>query len=152
MISSTSPHTDREQVEELVHRYADAVVRRDADQWGSCWTEDARWVLGPTRDVVGRPAIVELWTKAMGTFDAVVQNVLNGEVRFDGSTAMGRWYILEHFRRASGEPGMLMAYYDDTYALVDGAWLFTSRALVAQYQGPPDLSAPFLNRVGAAPS
>ena len=77
MNSSTSPHTDREQVEELVHRYADAVVRRDADQWGSCWTHDARWVLGPTRDVVGRPAIVELWTKAMGTFDAVVQNVLN---------------------------------------------------------------------------
>jgi len=152
MNSSSSPHTDREQVEELVHRYADAVVRRDAAQWGSCWTDDARWVLGPTRDVVGRPAIVELWTKAMGTFDAVVQNVLNGEVRFDGSTATGRWYILEHFRRSSGEPGMLMAYYDDTYAQLDGAWLFTSRALVAQYQGPPDLSAPFLNRVEVAPA
>ena len=34
-----------------------------------------------------------------------------------------------------------------TYVLVDHAWLFASRALVVQYQGPPDLSAPFLNDV-----
>ena len=30
---------------------------------------------------------------------------------------------------------------------IDGVWLFASRALVVHYQGPPDLSAPFLNDV-----
>lgn len=135
----------RDAIAELVHRYADAVVHFDGDKWGACWAPDATWVLGPGREVEGREAIVGLWHKAMGTFAAVVQNVVNGEVRLDGDRGEGRWYIMEHFRRASGEPGILLAYYEDTYVRVDGQWLFASRQLRPQYQGPPDLSAPFLN-------
>jgi len=138
-------HTDREQIAELVHRYADAVVHRDGERWGATWDAEARWILGPTRDVTGRDAIVALWTQAMAGFEAVVQNVVNGEVTVTGDTASGRWYIMEHFRRAGGAPGMLLAFYDDTYVRRDGAWRFASRALSPQYQGPPDLSAPFLN-------
>lgn len=143
---STSP---RDAISELVHHYADAVVRRDAEQWAHCWASDARWVLSPERTVEGRDAIASLWRKAMGGFSAVVQTVHNGAVVVDGATASGRWYINENFRRVDGTPGILLAYYDDTYALIDGAWLFMSRELVRQYQGPPDLSAPFLNDVGA---
>lgn len=135
----------RDEIATLVHRYADAVVHRDGEQRGSCWAEDARWVLGPGRAVEGREAIVALWHKAMGGFDAVVQHVHNGDVRIDGDRGEGRWYIGEHFRRADGQVGILLAYYDDTYVRVDGTWLFASRMLVPQYQGPPDLSAPFLN-------
>ena len=150
--SQMSPHgmpTAREGIAELVHKYADAVVHRNGEQWGSCWAEDARWILSADRDVVGREAIVALWNKAMGTFSAVVQNVYGGavEVAEDGLSATARWYIGEHFLRANGSPGMLLAYYNDTYAYVSGAWLFTSRQLFPQYQGAPDLSAPFLNAV-----
>jgi len=135
--------SDREAIAALVHRYADAVVRRDAGAWGAVWAEDARWVLGKGRDVTGRGAIVELWRSAMGNFEAVVQNAYNGEVTVSGDRAAGRWYIGEHFRRANGEAGILLARYDDTYVRRDGAWLFASRELVVSYQGPPDLSAPF---------
>jgi ketosteroid isomerase-like protein len=139
--------TPRESIAGLVHRYADAVVRRDQTQWASTWAPNAKWHLGPGRSVEGREAIVELWVKAMGGFAAVVQVVNNGEVHVDGDVATGRWYINEHFSRRDGVTGMLLAYYDDTYVNVDGHWLFASRSLVAQYQGPPDLSAPFLNRI-----
>lgn len=142
-----STRTPSEAIGALVHRYADAVVRRDKDRWEACWAHDAKWHLGPSRSVEGRAAIVDLWLKAMGGFAAVVQMVNNGEVHVDGDVATGRWYINEHFCRANGVPGILLAYYDDTYIRVGGEWLFASRALVAQYQGPPDLSAPFLNRV-----
>lgn len=135
----------RDAIAELVHRYADAVVHFDGDQWGACWDADARWVLGPDRDVTGRPAIVELWHKAMQTFAAVVQNVVNGEVHVDGDSASGRWYIIEHFRRGNGETGILLAFYEDTYVRRDGQWYFASRRLHPQYQGPPDLSGSFLN-------
>lgn len=135
----------RDAIEELVHRYADAVVHFDGEQWGSCWAPEANWVLGPGREVNGREAILALWHKAMGTFAAVVQNVVNGDVTLDGDAGTGRWYIMEHFRRASGEPGILLAYYADTYTRIDGTWYFASRQLHPQYQGPPDLSAPFLN-------
>jgi ketosteroid isomerase-like protein len=142
----TAP-TPREAISALVHRYADAVVRRDQAQWASTWAENAEWQLAPGRSVEGRGAIVGLWVKAMGGFAAVVQTVTNGAVDVDGDAASGRWYVNEHFCRADGVAGILLAYYDDTYVRVDGQWLFASRALVPQYQGPADLSAPFLNRV-----
>jgi uncharacterized protein (TIGR02246 family) len=139
--------SSRDEIAELVHRYADAVVRFDGEQWGACWAPDAHWVLGPGREVTGRDAIVALWNKAMTTFAAVVQNALNGEVHVDeaAGTASGRWYVMEHFRRGDGEPGILLAHYDDTYVRVDGRWLFASRRLQPHYHGRPDLSAPFLN-------
>lgn len=141
--------TARESIAALVHRYSDAVVHRDAAQWGSCWAQDAKWHLGPGRSVEGRPAIVDLWVKAMGGMAAVVQMVNNGAVQFegDGYAATGRWYINEHYVRTNGTTGLLLAHYDDTYVAADGEWLFASRTLVPHYQGPPDLSAPFLNRV-----
>jgi hypothetical protein len=147
--SHVHPHSHRDRIAELVHQYADAVVYRNGDQWGSCWAEDARWILSADRDVNGREAIVALWHKAMGNFSAVVQMVHNGAVTVepDGLTASGRWYIDERFLRANGQVGILLAHYDDTYALIEGEWKFTSRRLYPMYQGAPDLSAPFLNAV-----
>lgn len=134
-------------INDLVHRYADAVVHRDADRWSATWSADAVWELGKGRRVEGRDAILALWNSAMDGFSAVVQNVMNGAADLDESagTGTGRWYILEHWQRVDDSRGILLAYYDDSYVRVDGDWLFASRELVVQYAGPPDLSAPFLN-------
>jgi hypothetical protein len=134
-------------IEELVHLYADAVVRRDADQWGSTWAPDAVWDLGRGRRVEGRAAIVEMWTAAMGGFAAVVQNVVNGMARLDedAGTGCGRWYIIEHWQRTDDSRGILLAHYDDTYVRVDGSWSFAGRELRVHYGGPADLSGTFLN-------
>ena len=142
----------RDDIAGLVHRYADAVVHFDGEQWGSCWADDAHWVLGPGRDVTGRPAIVELWNLAMSSFRAVIQNVLNGDVELDGDTGSGRWYIMEHCVRGNDSRTILLAHYDDTYVRRDGRWYFASRQLHIQYQGPPDLSGPFLNDWSARPA
>lgn len=142
----------RDPIAELVHLYADAVVHHDGDQWGATWAEDAHWELGRHGRVEGRTAIVELWHGAMSGFNAVVQTVLNGtyELDEDAGTGSGRWYIQEHWHRASGEKGKLLAHYDDTYVRVDGRWLFNSRELVVHYGGPQDLSADFQNAWGPA--
>jgi ketosteroid isomerase-like protein len=135
-------------VQRLVHRYADAVVHRDADQWGSCWAPDAEWELVPGRKVAGAEAIVALWRSAMAGMAAVVQTVDNGDAWHDSAaddTASGRWYITETFRRADGESGVLRAHYDDAYVCRGGRWLFSNRLLRVHYVGPPDLSAPFHN-------
>lgn len=140
----------RDAIQDLVHRYADAVVRRDADQWAATWAVDAVWELGKGRRVEGREAILGLWNSAMDGFKAVVQNVVNGTADLDeaAGTGRGRWYIHEHWHRASDERGILLAYYDDTYTRVDGAWQFASRELVVQYGGAPDLSGDFQNAWG----
>jgi hypothetical protein len=148
-------------IQRLVHRYAEAVVLRDDEQWASCWAEDATWDLGPGRMVHGRTAIVELWRSAMAGMAAVVQMVHNGDARMDRADpneaaptdqnrAVGRWFIDERYRRADGEPGILLAHYDDTYVRsAEGGsepeWRFSSRFLQKHYQGAADLSGPFQN-------
>ena len=142
----------RDPIAALLHRYADAVVHFDGDQWISTWADDAVWELGKGRRVEGSEAILDLWMSAMQGFSAVVQMVLNGDYELDeaAGTGSGRWYIAEHWQRANGDKGKLLAHYDDLYKLVDGQWLFASRELVVHYGGPQDLSADFQNAWGPA--
>jgi len=151
-MSAVLPADDLIAIQTLVHTYADAVVHRDATQWGRCWAQDARWDLGRGRLVEGRKAIVDLWLSAMGGFAAVVQTVQNGhawptvDADAAASSAAGRWYISERFARADGTRGILLAHYEDTYVRSDSeAWQFASRSLQPHYMGPPDLSGDFIN-------
>lgn len=134
-------------IDDLLHTYADAVVRRDPDQWISTWATDAVWELGAGRRVEGTKAILSLWTSAMDGFEAVIQNVVNhtAELDDDAGTGSGRCYIIEHWCRVDDSRGILLAYYDDLYVRTQSGWQFASRELVVNYAGPADLSAPFHN-------
>jgi hypothetical protein len=137
----------RDPIQDLVHRYADAVVMYDGEQWGATWGADAEWSLGPGRELKGRDAIVEFWHRAMSGFTAVVQTCLNGTYELDeaAGTGTGRWHIQESMQRADGTRSILLAHYNDKYVLEDGEWKFADRQLVPHYSGPPDLSGKFLN-------
>ena len=135
--------SDRDDIRDLVHRYSDSVTRKDRALWAATWAEDAWWDLGKGRLTRGRDNIVEFWQKAVDGLAIVVQLVHNGVVTIDGDTATGRWYVSEHLERLTGVKGMLLAWYDDTYVLVGGQWLFASRSLGSLYHGPPDLSGAF---------
>lgn len=115
----------------LIDRYCRGVIERDAEIWGSTWTEDATWYLGPGREVRGREQIVELWTSAMGAFNRVIQSPLHCTFDIDEQSGVGtgRNVIRERFERADGTPGNLWATYVDGYRRVDGLWLFSSRSL-----------------------
>ena len=79
----------RDDIEDLVHRYSDAVVHRDAQQWASTWAPEGVWDLGGGRRVEGREAIVERWHESMARYPVVVQTVLNGIVDLDTSVGTG---------------------------------------------------------------
>ena len=135
-------------IQRLINRYADAVIHRNGDQWGSCWADDAVWDLGGGRLVEGKENILKLWFAAMGGMAAVVQHAHNGDASYDDATrqtATGRWAISERFLTANGDRGLLLAHYDDAYRKVGGEWLFTRRFLQVHYRGAPDLSGEFLN-------
>ncbi len=135
--------SDRDDISDLVHRYSDAVTRKDRAQWAATWAEDAWWDLGKGRFNRGRDNIVDFWQKAVDGLTIVVQLVHNGAVTIDGDTASGRWYMSEHLERTTGVKGMLLAWYDDTYVRVDGRWVFASRSMGSLYHGSPDLSGAF---------
>ena len=135
--------SDRDDIADLVHRYSDAVCRKDRAQWAATWAEDAHWDLGKGRISTGKADIVELWQRSVDQLVQVVQMVHNGTVTVDGDTATGRWYVSEHVSRSNGALGIMLAWYDDTYVRVDDQWLFSSRTLGSLYHGPPDLSGDF---------
>lgn len=140
--------SDRDDISDLVHRYSDAVSRKDRTEWAATWADDARWDLGKGRVTTGKADIVAFWQHAVDQLVAVVQMTHNGTVTVNanGDTATGRWYISEHASRSNGVVGILLAWYDDTYVRVDGRWLFSSRSLGSLYHGPPDLTGEFTPR------
>ena len=133
----------RDAIADLVHRYADAVTQRDLDQWGACWAPDGRWEMRSDRiasDPEGRVALLQM---AFDALEGVVQLVMNGSVTELADGPAGRWYIVEHIRRTSGQTGLIIGHYDDRYVRIDGEWRFAARTLVRHYEGPPDLTGTF---------
>lgn len=132
-------------IADLVHRYCDAVTRRDLEQWASCWAPDGRWELSADRVACEAADRLAILRGAFDVLEGVVQMAANGTVTETGpDAATGRWYIVEHSRRRTGEPLLLLAHYEDRYICTGGTWLFAARTLVPHYKGRPDLSGTFL--------
>ena len=127
----------------LLFEYADAVRARDEARWSATWADDARWVLGPGRDVVGREAILEMWATSIAKYSVVVQVYNAASFDVDGDTASGRCEFTELNVVADGSRGILAGSYADTYRRTADGWRFTSRMLTKYYGGPPDLSGTF---------
>ena len=115
----SGPIEDRLAIRELHDSYCDAVLRKDPDDWGALWTEDAVWSLMGT-EVIGRENIVNLWNGAMSQFD----------------TASGR-YQTHEILVENGEPRVAGGRYDDEFVKIDGQWLYSKRifVVVAQFGG-----------------
>ena len=128
-------------IRDLVNRYSDAVVRRDAKAWGDTWSDNGEWhILGNA--ICGRDEIVARWQTLMGGLPFVLQQPSGGIIEFKNDTATGRWYINEYGFPAKG-PGMLtLGVYHDQYARENDHWRFSRRRFDVLYMGAPDLSAP----------
>jgi uncharacterized protein (TIGR02246 family) len=136
--------SDESALRALSMEYADAVRARDVGRWSATWTADARWVLGPGRDVVGRDAIVEMWRTSIAKYDQVVQLYLSSAFSVEGDEASGRCELVELNLVADGTRHVLAGHYLDTYRRTSEGWRYTSRQLTKYYTGPPDLSGEFV--------
>ncbi|MGO4166580.1 nuclear transport factor 2 family protein [Novosphingobium sp. YAF33] len=136
----TGPFEDRLAIRELLETYADAVTRRDAEDWGATWAEDAEWSLpdypelGTTR---GRPAIVAMWTEAMKAYPGILFQAWPGSIEISGDSATMRSYTAEVYDH-DGVTKRDRGVYEDRCVKVDGRWLFSSRSFrnVHRQHGP----------------
>jgi uncharacterized protein (TIGR02246 family) len=134
---------DESALRALSLEYADAVRAGDVERWADTWTDDARWVLGPDRDVVGREAIADLWSSSIAKYARVVQLYLSAVYDIGGDVATGRCQLIELNVVADGSRKLLAGHYDDSYRRTPQGWKYTSRRLTRYYAGPPDLSGVF---------
>jgi ketosteroid isomerase-like protein len=144
MTEETMSRSDESALIALSLEYADAVRERDEKRWGATWTDDARWVLGPGREVVGRDGIVAVWSSSISKYTSVVQLYLSSTFDIDGDEATGRCELHELNLRTDGTTHVLAGHYDDTYRRTPEGWRFTSRRLTKYYAGPPDLTGEFV--------
>ena len=127
-IRSLAPATDIA-LRQLVSRYCDAVVRRDADDFAALWAPDGVW--NPGKPVAGRDAVKAAFERVVRGFTWLVQSAPNAVFEVDeaAGAGTGRVTITEQYKRTKGVNGALVGVYHDRYVRQGGNWLFAERRL-----------------------
>jgi uncharacterized protein (TIGR02246 family) len=130
---------DAEAIRNLKARYAALCDRQyDADGIAALFTEDALWESPGLGRFEGREAIRNFFRGASGIFSFAIHYSLNGHIEVDGDVARARWYLFMPCTLAAGNRAMWRASIDhETYARVDGTWMFHSK------RSEPLMNVPF---------
>jgi ketosteroid isomerase-like protein len=129
---------DRLAIRELVDAYAHCADRRDLEGQKSLFAEDAHFVVymagpgtEPTQVLDGREALTPVFDD-LNRYQATMHFNGQSTISLDGDRATGESYcIAHHLFTEDGERKVMIAWlrYIDTFAKVDGGWLFAERNL-----------------------
>jgi len=136
---SPSEAADRLAIRELVEAYAYCADRRDAEGQVSLFTPDTHFVVymdaknpTPSQELHSRKALAPVFAdlnRYHATMHFVGQSTISTLTK---NHATGQAYCLAHHLTVDGDPRRLMIAalrYLDTFAKVDGTWLFAERLL-----------------------
>ncbi len=132
---------DHQEIQTLAQLYADGVMQRDAELWGSTWSENGAWYLRPDSDPVqGRENLKAFWSQVMAGYPNVLHWVQPGLIDIQGDTATARFYIQENIKDAAGDAVRVAGVYNDELIKEHDAWKFAVRRFSVMYRGPVDMS------------
>jgi hypothetical protein len=140
---SPAEAADRLAVRELVDAYAYCADRRDAAGQMALFTPDTHFVVymdaknpTPSQELHSREALAPVFAdlnKYQATMHFVGQSTI---LSLADNRATGQAYCLAHHLTVGGDKRRLMIAtlrYLDTFAKVDGAWLFAERRLYVDW-------------------
>jgi len=124
---------DRQAIDQLVAGdYPRALDARDWDAYAATYTEDGELVLAG-QSSKGRTAI-KTFLGGLPAEPRVIHVISNLSYAINGDTATGGayWQDIGH---VNGAPSVVVAgHYDDSLRKVNGAWKFTKRSIVIDFQ------------------
>jgi ketosteroid isomerase-like protein len=134
---------DRLSIRELVEAYAHCADRRDAKGQIVLFTADAHFVVymdakdpKPSQELHSREALAPVFAD-LNQYAATMHFVGQSTIfTLKGDRATGEAYCIAHHQKVDGEKrGLMVAYlrYLDTFAKIDGAWLFAERLLYVDW-------------------
>jgi ketosteroid isomerase-like protein len=134
---------DRLAIRELVDAYAHCADRRDAEGQKALFTEDTHFVVymdgqgsEPTQALDGRESLTPVFDD-LNRYQATMHFNGQSTIAIDGDGATGESYCIAHhlFTDDGGTRKLMVAWlrYGDTFAKVDGAWLFAERNLFVDW-------------------
>ena len=134
---------DRLAIRELVEAYAYCADRRDAEGQMALFTPDTHFVVymdakdpTPSQELHSREALAPVFAdlnQYQATMHLVGQSTISSLAE---SHATGQAYCVAHHLTVDGDRRQLMIAtlrYHDTFAKVDGAWLFAERLLYVDW-------------------
>ena len=127
----SSELADRLAIQDVMIRYATSCDRRDMDEYGACFAEDALITGFGGEDIHGRQAWVDYVAKALTRFTGTQHLLGNQRVEVNGDTAKLQTSVqATHF--LADRPGttltLFATYYDDLVKR-DGVWEITNHRL-----------------------
>jgi hypothetical protein len=144
-ISAISPEevADRFAIRELVEAYAHCADRRDAKGQMALFTTDTHFVVymdakdqKPSQVLHGRGALAPVFA-GLNQYAATMHFIGQSAIfTLNADHATGETYCIAHHLTVDGETRrMMIAYlrYRDTFAKIDGAWLFAERLLYVDW-------------------
>jgi SnoaL-like domain len=140
---SPAEAADRLAIRELVEAYAHCADRRDANGQMLLFTEGTHFVVymnakdpAPSMDLHSREALAPVFAD-LNKYDATTHFVGQSTIfTLSANLATGETYCLAHHVTVDGGKRRLMLAslrYLDTFAKVDGAWLFAERLLYVDW-------------------
>jgi len=140
---SPNEAADRLAIRELVEAYAHCADRRDAKGQMFLFTPDTHFVVymnakdpKPSQELHSREALAPVFAdlnKYAATMHLIGQSTI---LTLTGDRATGEAYTLAHHLTVDGGKRQLMIAalrYYDTFAKIDGAWLFSERLLYVDW-------------------
>ena len=124
------PIEDKLSIHELVMVYGDAVTRKDSDDWGSTWDENAIWSVPNfpgLEKVEGRKEIVKKWEEAMENYKYIVFTALLGSLDINGNKASGTTYTIEVSTDIEEKKSQIHGQYLDEFIKKGNKWFFLKR-------------------------
>jgi ketosteroid isomerase-like protein len=141
---------DRLAIRELVEAYAHCADRRDAKGQLALFTPEAHFVVymnakdpTPSQQLHSRQALAPVFAE-LNKYEATTHFIGQSTIyTFTGNRAIGETYCLAHHVTVEGAKGRLMLAslrYHDTFAKIDGEWLFAERLLYVDWSEERALS------------
>jgi ketosteroid isomerase-like protein len=140
---SPSEAADRLAIRELIEAYARCADRRDAKGQMALFTADTHFVVymnakdpSPSQELHSREALAPVFAE-LNKYDATTHFVGQSTlVTLTDDSATGETYCLAHHVTVNGGTSRLMLAslrYLDTFAKIDGVWLFAERRLYVDW-------------------
>jgi uncharacterized protein (TIGR02246 family) len=131
-------------IRQLHARFIDAVWRKDAEAFASCFAEDADWKIA-TMHMRGRSEIGSTFGKLLGACRRVQIIAGTPLLEIGQGTAVGRVQVTELAKMMDDSAALTIGVYYDRYVEQAGRWLFQWRHWGLHYRGPADLSAAYVD-------
>jgi 3-phenylpropionate/cinnamic acid dioxygenase small subunit len=127
MTPDVDPAT-RQQLFDLVVRYATGIDQRDWELFRTCWTDDAVCDYGEVGRWDSGEAITAFMVKIHESCGHTAHRMSNYVVRPDGDGYAARTYVDAIVMRGDNHTGFqMLGYYDDAYRLTDDGWRISRR-------------------------